>query len=217
MNKKSRTLHLYRRGELVMKKLFLFIGVIVMLLSLSACGSTKSENEYEPILKLDDKGNYTGFLNLPEDYTPDKALEDGCFVVAEDSEKKGSPKLYGGKEHWDAFHDTSSKGEEAFLRVVTFLPEGIFYNDLYYSDGYYHHFHNDRNTLSDTPKDRPYKYLRALTDKFGNPPKDSTMYVLTDSLELTFKDVMWSMLSSSMEAKTKTPFIWLGFTTYIEE
>lgn len=200
-----------------MKKFFLFMGVIVILLSLSGCSSVKTANEHEPILKLDNEGNYIGFLKLPDDYTPDKALGDGCFVVAEDSEKGGRPKLYGGKEHWDSFLDDSSKGEEAFLRVVTFLPEGIFYDDLYYSDGYYHHFHHDRNTQSDAQKDRPYKYLRALTDKFGNPPKDSTMYVLTDSLELTFKDVMWSMLSSSMEAKTKIPFLWLGFTTYIDE
>ncbi len=199
-----------------MRKLLLITGVIIMLLTLSGCSRSKFLKKHEPFLKLDDKGNYMGFLNLPEEYTPDKALEDGCFVVAEDSNKKGSAKLYGGKEHWDSFLDASSKGRETFLRVVTFLPEGIFYDDLYYNNGHYHHFHHDRNTLSDAPKDRPYKYLRTLTDKFGSPPKDSTMYVLTDSLELTFRDVMWSMLSSSMEARTKIPYDWLGFTTYIE-
>lgn len=199
-----------------MKKLSFMVCVIIVLLILSGCGSTKAAGKHEPLLKLDDKGNYKGFLNLPDDYTPEKALEDGCFVVTEDSEKKDSSKLYGGKEYWDEFLDASSKGEDAFIRAVTFLPEGIFYDDLYYSDGQYHYFNYDRNSLSSAPKDRPYKYLRALTDKFGNPPKDSTIYVLTDSLELTFHDVMWSMLSSSMDSRTKIPFHWLTFTTYIE-
>lgn len=199
-----------------MKKSSLLVCVIIVFLILSGCSSSKATGEHEPFLKLDDKGNYTGFLYLPDDYTPEKALEDGCFVVTEDSEKKDSSKLYGGKEYWDTFLDASSKGEEAFIRAVTFLPEGIFYDDLFYSNGQYHSFYHDRNSLSDTPKDRPYKYLRTLTDKFGNPPKDSTIYVLTDSLELTFHDVMWSMLSSSTDSRTKIPFHWLSFTTYIK-
>lgn len=199
-----------------MKKASLLVCVIMVFLIVSGCGSSKAAGGHEPFLKLDDKGNYKGFLHLPDDYTPEKALEDGCFVVTEDSEKNGFTKLYGGKEHWDSFLDASSKGENAFIRAVTFLPEGIFYDDLYYSNGQYHYFYYDRNSPSTAPKDKPYKYLRTLTDKFGNPPKDSTIYVLTDSLELTFHDVMWSMLSSSMDSRTKIPFHWLSFTTYIE-
>ncbi|MDF2674792.1 MAG: hypothetical protein K0R09_3060 [Clostridiales bacterium] len=199
-----------------MKKSSLLVCVIIVFLILSGCSNSKAKGEHESFLKLDDKGNYTGFLYLPDDYTPEKALKDGCFVVTKDSEKKDSSKLYGGKEHWDTFLDASSKGEEAFIRAVTFLPEGIFYDDLYYSNGQYHNFYYDRNSLSDTLKDRPYKYLRTLTDKFGIPPKDSTIYVLTDSLELTFHDVMWSMLSSSIASRTKIPFHWISFTTYIK-
>lgn len=200
-----------------MKRVRFLVDVILIFILLSGCSSQKALNNHKPIFKLDANGNYTGFLYLPTDYTPEEALEDGCFVVVEDSEKAGRAKLYGGKEYWEAFLEASSRGEDAALRVVTFLSEGIFYNDLFYSNGYYHHFHYDKNTIFDTPPDTPYLYLRALTGKFGNPSKDSTMYVLTNSLELTFKDVMGSMISSSMEVIRKWDFVWLGFTVYIEE
>lgn len=190
-----------------MKKVCLLIAFIILFILPYGCSS----QQHKPIFKLDKSGNYTGFLNLPTDYTPEEALEDGCFVVVEDSETDRT-KLYGGKEHWKAFLKASTKGEDVALRVVSFLSEGIFYDDLFYCNGYYHHFYHDRNSLSDNSPDTPYLYLRELTGKLGIQSKDYTIYVLTNSLELTYKDVIGTFASSSMEVIRKRDFDWLYFT-----
>ena len=50
----------------------------------------------------------------------------------------------------------------------------------------------------------------------GNPKRENDFYVLTDSLELTYRDVEWSFLSSNLDTVTKIPFRWLGFTVYMK-
>jgi hypothetical protein len=96
---------------------------------------------------------------------------------------------------------------------VLFLKDGTYYVDLFYYDGYYYYFDCEYTDLSA----RPYLYLRALTGQDGQPLKDATLYVLTDSLELTFKDVTRSFYSCDLRTVTTIPFVWLGFTTYLAE
>lgn len=193
-----------------MKRICSLVAFIMLFMLSSGCSSQQTLNNHKPIFKLDKSGNYAGFSHLPTDYTPKEALEDGCFVVVEDSETYKA-KLYGGNEYWEAFLKASSKGEGSALRVVTFLSEGIYYDDLYYSNGYYHHFYYYKNSSSDTQPDTPYLYLRALSSNPQNPSDGSTIYVLTNNLELTYKDVIGTMASSSLEVIKKRDFDWLWF------
>ena len=157
-------------------------------------------------LSVDADGAYTGFADIPSDLTADDAVKQGWYVIEEST-------LIAGTEVWQDFLATSEDGEDAFLRVAHFIGEEVFYIDLYHIDGLYYFCKNDNGTVSLVGK---YTYLRALTDLWGNPLREHTLYVLTDSLELTHHDVTWSWLSSSTYNVTDIPFYWLGFTTYLD-
>ena len=180
-----------------------FILMFALLLILASCG----QDPADITLPTDDSGAYTGFADIPSDLTSADAEKQGWYVI-EDST------LIAGVDAWQKFLATSEKGEDAFLRVAHFIEGESFYTDLYHIDGMYYYCKNDNGTVSDVGK---YTYLRALTDLWGNPLKEHTMYVLTDSLELTHHDVTWSWLSSSTYNVTDIPFYWLGFTTYLNE
>ena len=179
-----------------------FILMFALLLTLASCGQEPAEIT----LPVDADGIYTGFADIPSDLTAADAVKQEWYVI-EDST------LLSGTEAWQEFLATSEKGEDAFLRVAHFIEEEVFYIDLYHIDGMYYYCKNDNGTVSDVGK---YTYLRALTDLWGNPLREHTLYVLTDSLELTHHDVKWSWLSSSTYNVTDIPFYWLGFTTYLD-
>ena len=179
-----------------------FILMFTLLLILASCGQEPAEIT----LPVDPDGIYTGFADIPSDLTAADAVKQGWYVIEEGT-------LIAGKDVWQEFLATSEKGEDAFLRVAHFIEEEVFYIDLYHIDGMYYYCKNDNGTVSDVGK---YTYLRALTDLWGNPLREHTMYVLTDSLELTHHDVTWSWLSSSTYNVTDIPFYWLGFTTYLD-
>lgn len=161
---------------------------------------------------LDREKRYTGFDNLPGKYTPEQAVADGCFVVVGGKDVNVRSFLYGGAERWQEFLDTSERGKDASLRVVFFLDGTPYYNDLFFVKGAYRHFDSELKAW-----DRPYRYLRALSGWDGNPSREVTMYVLTDSMELTYGDVRQYFISSSTLNRTSIPFVWLGFTTYLNE
>ena len=179
-----------------------FILMFALLLILVSCGQEPAEIT----LPVDADGIYTGFADIPSDLTSADAVKQGWYVI-EDST------LLSGTEAWQEFLATSEKGDDAFLRVAHFIGEEFFYTDLYHIDGLYYFCKNDNGTVSLVGK---YTYLRALTDLWGNPLREHTLYVLTDSLELTHHDVTWSWLSSSTYNVTDIPFYWLGFTTYLD-
>ena len=195
----------------------LFLAAMMIL---TACGKAGQNEKQVKIPTYDEKGNYTGFSDIAEDSTTDKALARGCYVV-------DGGKLYGGKEAWENFVAAAEAGENAYLRVATLIyPDEIdmnstggeptmYYDDLYYYEGKYYYF--CYNGADDIRADGPYIYLRELTGVSGNPAKERTMYVLTDSLELTYDDVEWRFLSSNLDTITKTRFRWLGFTIYMRD
>ena len=183
-----------------MKRLAL---IFVLLLLLTACGQDPAGNITLP---TDEGGAYTGFADIPADFTANDAVKQGWYVIEEST-------LLSGTEAWQEFLATSEDGKDAFLRVAHFIEEEVFYTDLYHIDGTYYFCLNNNGDIRPLGK---YTYLRALTDLWGNPKKEHTMYVLTDSLELTHHDVTWSHLSSSIYNVTDIPFYWLGFTTYLD-
>lgn len=176
------------------KSYFLLFPVIILILT--AC-STSS-----------DSGEYTGFSDIPEHYTAWQASEDGCLVITDSV-------LYAGAEGWQSFLEESEAGKDAFLRIVQFIEEDVYYEDLYYEDGTYLLYADDQE--SGTRLEGSFTYLRALTGKLGNAQKETTLYVLTDSLELTCEDVLWTFASSNLKTVTDIPFVWLDFTTYLDK
>lgn len=212
-------------GSLGYRLICLLAVMVLTVVCLTACGLTPpiKSGEQEASVKIptyDEKGNYTGFADIAEDGDPEKALARGCYVV-------DRSKLLGGEEAWKEFVAKAENGENAFLRVTAKIysdevvmdgvsTEGtMFYDDLYYYEGKYYFF--TYNGADDIRTRGPFTYLRELTGVSGNPAKERNMYVLTDSLELTYHDVEWSFLSSNLDSVTKIPFEWLGFTIYMQE
>ena len=179
-----------------MKRFFLAAAIMLCLFSLFSCGN----EDLNIIAPSFDGGIYSGFSDVPSEYDTLQALEDGCYVI-EDS------KLLGGKEKWEKFLSDSSKGEDSFLRAVHFVEGEPYFTDIYYLDGVYQTF--EKNHELGITEGKKFSLLRRLDGKDGIPEKDAYFYVLTDSEELTYKDVSWSFLSSDHRTVTYIPFEWL--------
>ena len=191
--------------------------VLLLLIAtmLFACSKTDMSISYG------EDGSYTGFSNIPLTYTAADAIDDGCLVI---DIIKGT-NAYGvsvteacetaGYEHWKRFLAKTKSGEDAFLRVAQFIDGIGYYHDLYYCNGKYTIFDLNEYGISDG---KNYRYLRRL-DGYAGPasdPKEDSVYVLTDSMELTYRDVNWSFLSSTISSITTIPFEWLGFMIYFK-
>jgi len=199
------------------KTMIVLVSALLLALLLSACGDNK---EARNILH-DDDGIYAGFSDIPKEYTAANAVADGCLVI--DTTQKANE--YGvnitdrqetyGYEQWQNFLEKSGAGENAFLRVAHFIDGVGYYHDLYYRDGSYTIFDCNEYGISES---KSFRYLRKLDGKAGSAsaPEDDCFYVLTDSAELTYRDVNWSFLSSDLSTVTDIPFVWLGFMIYFE-
>ena len=203
-----------------MKKKIIF-ALLISLLTVCSVSCTEDPAPVIPADLFDEDGSYIGFEGIPATYTAKNAIEDGCLVI----DIVREPNQYGalitksyevtGRELWDTFLSQTEKGKAAHLRVASFLDGVGYYHDLYYRDGGYKMF-----TLSEygVSGGKEFKYLRKLVGLAGpvSDKKESTYYVLTDSLKLTHDDVYWFYLSSNLETVTKIPFVWLSFTVYLK-
>lgn len=192
-----------------MKKHALLFLLFLILFPFCSCSETKQIKEPTYNTSME----YSGFSNIPDNYTPKKAKEDGCFVIESEDESDTKSKVHG-KNQWQSFFKNSNKGEDSFLRVAHFIGDEGYYTDLFYCENKYYQYTKDEYGIR---LKGPYKYLRALAGEDGMPRKQVTLYVLTDSMELTCDDVLRSFYSSNLETITKIPFVWLGFTTYLEK
>ncbi len=194
-----------------MKKLFALFLVPFILLPLGSC--TTSEESFHYV------SDYTGFSDIPEDYTAADAIADGCLVI--DSTTKENEHgvtvtndvKTSGYDHWTNFVTAADNGTDSFLRAVHFLDGVGYYYDLYYRDGKYTLYKMDEYGVSPAIS---FQYLRHLTGKLSGTAREGSVYVLTDSLELTYRDVHWKYLSSNSEAVTTIPFYWLTFMLYFD-
>lgn len=182
-----------------MKKVIRMILILVcMAILISGCNKTNS-GDYSLKFTLDINGKYTGFSNLPVNYTIQDAKNDGYFVT-QDLE------VIANKNVWDNFVKASLRRENTGIRIVKFFKESVdgpYFFDLFYNDGYYYLF----DSSSKTQVKQPYLNLRALEGKFGDPLRDSGAIVLTNDDALTFDMVMKAMLSSNTDdIKSISPF-----------
>ena len=203
-----------------MKKFVAIILTAILTLSLFACAEREEKGENIEISYND--GKYSGFSDIPDNYTVDDAINDGCLVIETldvgtnvhgvEMSKTGRTEGY---EHWVSFLEKSQNGEDAFLRVAHFIRGTGYYQDLYYSDGKYTIFDFNEYGISEGESYSLLRRLDGMTGPVGNQ-KEAHYYVLTDSTELTYHDVSWSYLSSSISTITDIPFEWLGFMIYFE-
>ena len=59
-----------------MKKVSLIVCFFVFIILISSCDTITENLDFS----FDTNGNYTGFNTIPENYTPEQAIEDGCYV-----------------------------------------------------------------------------------------------------------------------------------------
>lgn len=166
-----------------MKKII--FGIITIMILLTAC------NNAVPITyDIDDGGEYTGFLELPTDYTMDMAGDDG-HLIKEDGQ------IVANEGSFDSFIKKSKNGEDTMLRMVSFQSDAddVYFCDLFYRDGLFYLF--DSSAKVQTPQS--YKYLLKINGTVGIPKKDRYMYILTDDDTLTYDLVFQSMFSSNSE------------------
>lgn len=202
------------------KKIIVSVLSALMLLSiLSSCFDRSGERID---ISYNSDGVYSGFSDIPKNYSVDDAIDDGCLVIetVDDGTNVHGVEMRktertAGYEHWQAFLEKSERGEEAFLRIAHFIRGTGYYHDLYYSDGKYTIFDLNEYGISDGES---YLYLRRLDGMAGpvGDQKEAHLYVLTDSTELTYRDVTWSYFSSSISTVTDIPFELLGFMIYFE-
>lgn len=143
------------------------------------------EDELE--FNFDNNGSYTGFETLSENYTPEQAIEDGCYVRNRITEE------FGGVNVWENFIKNSINGQASGIRIMSIYDAGVYYQDLFYAEGYYRIFDSSSKDLTD----HKYKYILDLNGRMRNAVKDSRYVVLTDDETLTFEDITLSMISSS--------------------
>lgn len=149
--------------------LFFIVLSIVGLLTVF----NKENNNVTIAFSLDSNGNYTGFSNLPKNYTVEDAKKDGYFVK-QDSE------VIANNEVWVNFVETARQGNNnAGIRIVSFYSENIaspYFIDLFFNDGYFYLF----DSSSDIQDMQPVSYLLTLEGQFGHSKdiRANTMVVL---------------------------------------
>ncbi len=200
-----------------------FVCVVILILTLSACANNDFVNDSsvankfkkDIVIEYTEDGEYAGFSDIPNTYTPEDAAEDGCYVVVSSlSVGEKASGLIAGREAWEKFYAESADGKDAFLRVAHYVDGLPYYSDLYHIDGEYRLFE-----LSDETGLRgaiPRKYLLRLTDMING--REAVTYVLTDDTTMTYRDFERTFTSSSMSVISEWggKFTWLGFTTYLK-
>ena len=172
-----------------MKKFLIIILISVFSIVLLVACTENSNSQIE--FTFDASGSYTGFENLPREYTIDDAEKDGCVV-----KQSGSLEIVANEKQWDKFVKTADRGKASDIRMVYFPDDSDYpyITDIFYRDGAYYLF----DSTADFFAKQPYKYLLILKGQFGNPLRDSGVVILSDDNSLAFDTVMKTMYSSDM-------------------
>lgn len=166
-------------------------AIVIILLLLSGCVKTSVTTL---AFEFDSDGKYLGFENLPTEYTAEQAEKDGCYVVEMDTET-----VYG-EQAWKDFVKNALNGKDVSIRIVKIYDDKTFFRDLFYIDGYYRIFDSSSEDL----QDYKFKYLLTLEGTLPNAARSGKVTILTDDKDLTYDDIMWQFLSSTL--KQISPF-----------
>lgn len=162
-----------------MKKFIVVILVLSCSISLlTACSSNNSTLEFS----FEPKVLYTGFQNLPQDYSLKDAEKDGCVAIQE-------LKIVANQKTWDKFVKVAKRGINTSIRLVysnTYVGgSSVSVIDLFYNDGAYYLFDSSAESL----EKRPFEYLIALEGQYGDLLQKNRLFILADNnKEITFDD-----------------------------
>ena len=167
-----------------MRKIYLIASFAVFIMLTSGCGHIPANLMFS----FDTNGNYAGFKTLPENYTPEQAIKDGCYVTKNLEE-------IGGGNAWEEFFENSVNGKDSCIRIMSIYDSVTYYEDVFYVEENYRIF----DSASEDMTDHKYKYILDLRGRTPNAVKDSRYVVLTDDETLTFEDVSLTFYSSNSE------------------
>ncbi len=172
-----------------MKKFIIIVLLISYILSLLISCSFISNRE-SLAFSFDSNGNYTGFKDLPIEYTIKDAEKEGCFVT-QDGEVVANDEL------WDEFIENALQGENVSIRMVNFYTDGenTYFSDLFHNDNKYYLFSDS----SENHKKQPYLHLLSLRKKKNNIEQSGGIVALTDDKSLTYSQVWKSLISSNRD------------------
>ncbi|MBE6928333.1 MAG: hypothetical protein E7467_07605 [Ruminococcaceae bacterium] len=154
------------------------------------------------------------FGALPENYTPEQALEHQCLVLVWGEDATQPPEVLG-REHWESFLTACENGQtDARLRVIYFQGEVYYYSDLTRYDGYYsmytyNAFHNYEAAIG------AYRYMKRIEGIEPNTNNHVCYYILTDLEELTSEDVLSAARICDIETEKGVPYEPVDFTQYL--
>ena len=172
----------------------IFTAVCALTILFTGCSGSNGSNIS---FRLGIDGSYTGFRNLPAEYTQQQALEDKCLVRIDGD-------LFGGAEYWNDFVSRSAKKKNGGIRIANFWEGKAYFMDVFYHNGYYRCFSSDENT---SLQDQKFTLLLELEGTLPNAARSGKVTILTDDPTLTYKEVMWVFLSSNSHYReTISPF-----------
>ncbi len=128
---------------------------------------------------------YSGFDNIAEDYTYEKALADGCIDAYEMKEEEII-------ELVNRIQEKANSNQTYGVRFIKFMEDhkqDMFFQDLYYYQGKYYLF-DSRRTDSE---EFGYDYIK-ITQGEGNSKFGQLL--LTDNMETSSEDVFRMLISS---------------------
>lgn len=181
-----------------MRRIYLLFLAFIILTSgcnISACRKESRQKDTTGYFQLDnfnfdEEGDYTGFDNLPRNYTEEEAIEDGYLVFE-------SIEMVGGEDVLKQFKQNVQKGKNAGIRIAKFYDDEnafiVNYKDLFYLNGFFRCFDSDSTNL----KDNKYEYMLELIGTLPNAAKSGKLTILTDDKLLSYLDVEWAFLSSN--------------------
>ncbi|WP_312699611.1 hypothetical protein [Sedimentibacter sp.] len=95
-----------------MKKILILMTALFLFLV--GCGKLAEDDKIN--FSFDENGNYTGFSDLPSNYTVEDAKSDGYFTSM-------GVEIVANKELWDRFAEKSHNNNDASIRMVKFMKK----------------------------------------------------------------------------------------------
>lgn len=184
--------------------------VICVVIAVCFLTNPKSEQENQAESGLEKTEGEITAEKVPEDYTLEDALAEDLVIIADGD-------VMNGQEKWEAFVETTSKGEPASIKVVHYFTLGdkSLYDEAFYEsikDEYpqlfvfYLGYNGEKYTVAHYEGDqlymKSYKYLMRYE---GEPVPSATFsryvrYVLIDDNTVTWDDIWRGLLSSQSNA-----------------
>ena len=197
-----------------MKKLsFIMAMVLLVSLVISGCGKKQSDDDWSVLTTAPEIGGTPSeafkFSELPDDYTPEQALLDGCLVL-QWGEGDVTPRVRG-IDYWEKFLEVSRNKEKISLRIVYFNSTHYWFSDLYYSHEMYSLY--TRDTYSEN-QIGPFKYLTQIQGEDVLSGQPVNYFILTDDAALGAEEVLSLTHICDIEAERDVAFTIVDFTTY---